>query len=317
VLVRTLACGICGSDLHRAAASRHDDQPCLILGHEFCAEILGYGPHTDGPIPIGGRVVSFPYIEGPKGLEVLGFTPDYPGGFSDRMVLGIDDLVAVPNGLSPTLAALTEPMAVGEHAVALATPAPGDVAMVIGCGPVGLAVILALRRRGTDPIIAVDFSPQRRLLAERIGADMTIDPKRESPYDSWGKFGIDGQDALALLAYAARKTPKRSLIFDCVGAPGIIGSIVNGAPLGATVVVVGACAQEDRFIPLRALTKELQLRFANAYTHDEFAMTLRRIADGGLDPSPILTREIGIEDIDDAFAALASPEEAKIVIRHR
>lgn len=316
VLVKTLACGICGSDLHRATASRQGGQPCLVLGHEFCAEVLDYGPQTSGPVAVGARVVSFPYIVGRTGLEVLGFSPDYPGGFSEHMVLSAADLVEVPNGLSPTLAALTEPLAVGEHAVAHGRPEVGDVAMVVGCGPVGLAVIIALRQRGMGPIIAVDFSPERRKMAESFGADVTVDPAKESPYDSWGKFGIDNGKEFALLAYAGRKKISRTIIFECVGAPGVIASVIDSAQLGATVVVAGACSKEDRFIPVNALTKELELRFVNGYSHDEFAGTLRHIAEGRIDVSAMVTRVIGIDEVNEAFSALSSPAEAKIVLCH-
>ena len=70
VLVRTLACGICGSDLHQVVRSK-DHGGSLILGHEYCAEILDYGPNTARPFPVGSKVVSFPYVAGPSGPEIV------------------------------------------------------------------------------------------------------------------------------------------------------------------------------------------------------------------------------------------------------
>src|SRR3546814_3842072 len=83
------------------------------------------------------------------------------------------------------LAALTEPMAVGWHAVEKSNLTPEDMPLVIGCGPVGLAVIAALKIKGVHPIIAADFSPARRKLAEVMGADIVIDPAKQSPYKAW------------------------------------------------------------------------------------------------------------------------------------
>ena len=88
----------------------------------------------------------------------------------------------VPNGLSPDLAALTEMMAVALHAVRRSEIGKGDVAIVVGCGPVGLAVICHLKARGVRTVVASDFSPGRRLLASRCGADVVVDPAVDSPY---------------------------------------------------------------------------------------------------------------------------------------
>ena len=315
VLVSTLACGICGSDLHQVVRSK-DRAGRLVMGHEFCAEIIDYGPDTSRPFPVGSRVVSFPYVPGPNGAEIIGYSQEYPGGFGQRMVLSVADLVRVPDGISPTVAALTEPLAVGEHAVALGRQEPGDVATVIGCGPIGLAVIVALRRRGCSPIIAADFSAERRALAEKLGADIVFDPARASPYSAWKDYGADWEAGNALVAYATREKRRRAVIYECVGAPGLIAASIAGAPIGSTIVVVGACMGEDQFVPSQALIKGVELRFSAAYSHDEFAATLRRIADSALDASAIITREVTLQEVDSAVTRLATPTEGKITIRH-
>src|SRR5881296_360844 len=88
------------------------------------------------------------------------------------MVLSELLALEVPNGLATEHAALTEPMAVGLHAVQKARLEPDDAPLVIGCGPVGLAVIAALRLCDVRPIVAADFSPRRRELAAALGADV-------------------------------------------------------------------------------------------------------------------------------------------------
>ena len=322
VLIRTVVCGICGSDLHRFhEATSHDgsstDSRPLVLGHEFCGELIDYGPDTVRTINPGKLVVSFPAIQTASGVEIVGFSERYPGGFAERMLLQADLMVEVPNGLSADLAALTEPMAVGEHAVARANMNAGDVAMVVGCGPVGLAVIAALRSRGLGPIVGVDFSAERRAIAEKLGADLLIDPAEVSPYSCWPDFGIDPLAQIAMHAYAMKEAVRRSVIFECVGAPGLIADVVKGAPIGATIVVAGACNAEDRFHPLSALVKEVELRFSNAYSLVEFARTLHRIAEGDLDVAPLITKTVELDQVQDAFEALSHPSDAKILLRHR
>ena len=189
VVVRSLSAGICGSDLHALADFPHftglmdsvgvpalDPGADCVFGHEFCAEIVEHGPDTAGTLPVGSRVCSVPIILGPTGVEQIGYSNAYPGALAEHMVLQELLLLPVPDALDTDLAALTEPLAVGEHAVGLADLHPGQPCLVVGCGPVGLAVIAALKGRGHGPVLAADFSPTRRRLAEAFGADEVIDP---------------------------------------------------------------------------------------------------------------------------------------------
>ena len=333
VLVRTRACGICGSDLHAAqhgpemvAALAEMGAPHvmdlardIVMGHEFAAEVVDYGPGTARRLAPGTPVCSMPLLPRPDGLRSLGFSNDVPGGYGELMVLSSDLVLPIPNGYPTELAALTEPMAVGLHAVGLATLTPHDVPLVIGCGPVGLAVIAALKFRGAGPIVAADFSPARRTQAERAGADVVVDPRATSPYTSWAEVAVARTSAEAapenLLAPTA--VPLRpGVIFECVGIPGIIDQIVRGAPSYARIVVVGVCMERDAFRPVLALGKELSLRFAFYYTGDEYAQTLAALAEGHIDIAPFVTGRIGLDGVPAAFAELAHPEQhVKILVR--
>ena len=175
VLVRTLCCGICGSDLHYAKHAPHmvemskripGRQPLdlsrdVVFGHEFCGEVLDYGPGTERKLKPGTLVCSMPVIPKADGHRTVGYSNDFPGGYAERMVLAAPLLLEVPNGLPADHAALTEPLAVGIHAVEKAALQENDAPLVVGCGPVGLAVIVGLRLKGVHPIIAADFSPIR------------------------------------------------------------------------------------------------------------------------------------------------------------
>jgi threonine dehydrogenase-like Zn-dependent dehydrogenase len=332
VLVRTLACGICGSDLH---ALRHGEEAVaalreigarkvmdlgrdVVMGHEFCAELVDYGPRTDRALPAGTVVCSVPMLPRADGIEMLGFSNEVPGAYGELLVLSRELLLPVPDGLGE-LAALTEPLAVGVHAVGLADLGPHDVPLVIGCGPVGLAVIAVLKFRGASPIVAADFSSTRRALARGIGADVVVDPAAASPYTSWQDAAVatTPEQAAAESLVAPSERPLRpAVIFECVGVPGVLDQIVRGAPAYARVVVVGVCMQPDTFRPMVALGKELRVKFAFYYSAAEYGETLRALADGKIDVTSMVTGRVGIDGIPGAFGELADPERhAKILIR--
>ena len=137
---------------------------------------------------MGTRVCSVPIVVTPTGVEQIGYSNTYPGALAEHMVLQEMLLLPVPDSLDTDLAALTEPLAVGEHAVGLSGLEPGQPCLVVGCGPVGLAVIAALKGRGHGPVLAADFSPTRRRLAEAFGADEVIDPADGVPPRPLGRL---------------------------------------------------------------------------------------------------------------------------------
>jgi 2-desacetyl-2-hydroxyethyl bacteriochlorophyllide A dehydrogenase len=310
VLVKTLACGICGSDLHAAKHAHRmvevtkripgrkpmDLSRDIVFGHEFCCEVLDYGPKTEKRIKPGTRVCSMPLMveaDGPKGM---GYSNTYVGGYAERMVLSAPLMLEVPNGLPTEHAALTEPLAVGVHAVEKANLAGDEAPLVVGCGPVGLAVIAALKLKGIRPIVAADFSPKRRELAALMGADIVVDPSAEDPY---GKLAPG----------------KRAAVFECVGVPGLIQQIFEKAPKDARIVIVGVCMETDKIEPLFAIFKELNLQFVLGYTPEEFARSLHLLADGKVDANALITGKVGLDGVKGAFEELGNPEKhTKILV---
>lgn len=330
VLVKTLACGICGSDLHALKHGHDMVQTSLetggsfimdlsqdvVMGHEFCAEILDHGPGTERIHKPGTRVCSLPTTVHNGISATVGYSNLVPGGFSQNMVLLESMLLAVPNGLSTASAALTEPMAVGLHAVRMARLNRTEIPLVIGCGPVGLAVISALKQEGVGPIIAVDYSAKRRQLAEMMGADEVIDPSLTSPYERWtdvAKFDAQG-NPMPVQPFSGQSY-RQGVFFECVGVPGVLDQIMAGAPKGCRIIVVGVCMEADQIRPLIAINKELNLQFVLAYQAEEFAQTLRNIAEGLIDVSPLITDTVGLGGVEQAFENLGDPEaHAKILV---
>src|SRR5262245_55957493 len=172
VIVRTLACAVCASDLHvlqhgrqLTEWSRAENGPFkmdldrpVVLGHEYCAEVIDYGPGTNRALPVGTLVTSSPVVIGAHGIAGVGLSNDYPGGFGEYMLFSEGLMRRVPDSLGARLASLTEPVSVGIYYVRVAELREGDVPLVIGCGAIGLAVVAALRRAGARPILAVDFA---------------------------------------------------------------------------------------------------------------------------------------------------------------
>jgi threonine dehydrogenase-like Zn-dependent dehydrogenase len=208
-------------------------------------------------------------------------------------------------------------MAVGVHAVAKARLEPDDAPLVIGCGPVGLAVIAALRVAGARPIVAADFSARRRELATALGADLVVDPARITPWQSWREAAVwrDAGRAPALPPWIPGPPLRPAVVFECVGVPGVLDQIMAAAPKGTRVVVVGVCMEADTIYPMLGISKELSLQFVLGYTPEEFAATLGHIADGAIPAAPLITGRVGVEGVAGAFEALASPEQhAKILV---
>jgi threonine dehydrogenase-like Zn-dependent dehydrogenase len=329
-LVRTLACGICGSDLHaRKHANRMvemaksvgrtpmDLSRDVVFGHEFCCEVVDYGPDTQRRLKPGTRVCSLPALATPTGPSGIGYSNDNVGGFAERMLLSESLLLEVPNGLPAEHAALTEPLAVGVHAVAKANIRGGEVPLVIGCGPIGLAVIAALRIRGLRPIVAADYSPARRARAEKMGADVVVDPACAQPYATWAEHAaMSDEEKVARPAFQAHLAAlKPALIFECVGVPGMLQQVFEGAPRDARIVVVGVCMESDRSEPMLGIMKELNVQYVLGYTPDEFESSLRLLAEGEVDAPSLVTGKVGLSGVAQAFEDLANPEaHTKIIV---
>src|SRR5260370_4889945 len=289
----------------------------VVFGHEFCCEILAYGPATERKLKTGTRVCSLPALLTSDGPQGIGYSNENIGGYAEGMLVSEALLLEVPNGLAAEHAALTEPLAVGVHAVAKADVRGDEVPLVIGCGPVGLAVIAALKLRGLHPIVAADYSPVRRALARRLGADIVVDPARTQPYATWAEHaGMSPEQKAARPPLQAwRPALKPGLIFECVGVPGLLQQVFEGAPRDARIVVVGVCMETDRSEPLVGIMKELNVQYVLGYTPDEFAYALRLIAEGEVDAASLVPATVGVDGVAQAFADLANPEQhTKIIV---
>lgn len=352
LLLEVVRCGICGSDLH---ARRHCDEVAdisaevgyedfmrssqsVVMGHEFSGRVADHGPGTKRAIGSGTPVVAMPLLRRSHSVHGIGLSAHAPGAYAEQVVVEESLAEPVPNGLAPEVAALTEPLAVGWHAVRRGEVKKGQVAVVVGCGPIGLSVITMLKARGVRTVIASDFSAGRRALASACGADAVLDPAETSPFASASDHEhlTGAPEVLGLAVETVEKLrrvpavpwwriwsaaeslgvkPKAPVVFECVGVPGVIDDIIAKAPFFSRIVVVGVCMAPDTLRPAMAINKEVDLRFVIGYTPPEFRQTLHMLADGKVDPRPMVTGTVGLGGVEAAFSALGDPEShAKILI---
>ena len=171
--------------------------------------------------------------------------------------------------------------------------ARGETALVLGRGPIGAAIIAALRNRGVEHIAAGDFSHTRQELATVMGPHEVLDPAQGSPFDT--------------------VTP--AVVFDAVGVPGMLNDVLRRAPARTRVVVVGVCMEPDTVMPFFGSVKEIGVQFVFGYDPAEFAESLRAIAEGEVDVGALITGEVGLDVVGAAFDGLATPDEhCKILV---
>lgn len=310
VLLRTRLCGICGSDLHQFKHAHEIDQLArsmgapgqdlskgMVLGHEYVGEIVDFGPDTQQTLAKGDRVVSVPFLLRDGVPVPIGANVEVDGAYAEYFLGSEALLLKIPDGVPDAAAALVEPLGIGVHAVAKSfLDGDSHPCVILGCGPIGLAIAAVLRMRGVSVIIASDFSPKRRELAQAMGATTTVHPKETSPFTKLP----EGRPAI---------------VFDCTGVRGVLSQAIVEAPVGSQIVVAGIPQGEDSFNPMIAIAKELNLQFVLYYAPEEFAEALAAIAEGKLDWRPLVTGTVGLEGIADAFDALGDPEvHAKIMI---
>ncbi|MFY8274253.1 alcohol dehydrogenase catalytic domain-containing protein [Pseudoalteromonas sp. SSDWG2] len=313
VLVKSLACGICGSDLHIA---RHADEVAdiydklgvmskeamasapMMLGHEFCAEVVSYGDNTPQRFAPGTRVTCVPMLMSMGGAGV-GVTPGIHGAYSEYFIVDEQLLLAVPDNLPSVGAAITEPMAVGMHAVNRAGIDKDCVALVAGCGAIGLATIAALKHMGVTEIVASDLQAKNRDIALQFGASHSVDAAIE--------------DEVALAAKIA--DGRRVVIFECIGVHQLINGFIERAPAHSTLVITGIHTAMTQVNFGFATVKEMDIKFSYYYTPEEFAQSLELLAGGDVPWEKMCTATVGMDGVSHAFdTLLGKHDHIKVVI---
>lgn len=306
LLIRVHRCGICGTDLHMTDAhSVFNPPPGSIIGHEFAGEVVALGEGTQGAWKEGDRLAALPYIGCGECVHCLAGDPtqcarvrsqpsgEASGGYAEYSAVSAMDSVKLSSDLSWEEGAFVEPVAVGIHAVAKAAMTVGAKILIIGAGPVGLAVAACARLGGAASVVVAARTDRRAQLALTMGASefMLADEKLG---DNFAKF--------------AGGMPE--IVVECAGVPGMMDLAAGLAAPRGRVVMAGACLQTETFVPIVATMKELTYQFAVCYTRQEFALAEKLISGRRIDPMPMFDGTVTLDQLPERFEELRSDKRA-------
>jgi (R,R)-butanediol dehydrogenase/meso-butanediol dehydrogenase/diacetyl reductase len=307
MVLRVTGAGICGSDLHALELGLPAGQ---VLGHEFAGIVDRIGEGVEG-FKEGQAVCSIPAIgcgscgacaagrriqcsrgrlTGLRGLH---------GAYAQYVLVGAYEAIPLPETLDPALGALVEPLSVSLQAVERAHLRIGEPVLVLGAGPIGLAAIIWARIAGAGDIIASDPIARRRELALACGATVACDPRATDP--------------VTAVRQASGKRPP--VVIDAAGVTGSFMEAGQAVEMEGRVVIVGLHPGIDEIRPLRLMGRNVHIDFSNwAYDH-HFRTTVRMIGLGRLDPTPMVTARIGLDEAPETYLRLRKPsEEGKVLI---
>ena len=310
MLVRTRACGICASDLHfmdhpegdaddDTGLSLHDVDADIVMGHEYCAEVVDYGPDTERTFAPGTRVSSLPILFTPEGVRIIGQHPDAPGAFGEYFLMSPAIAQVVPNGLPDELVSVADAISVGWSYATRAAVSANEVPMVIGCGAIGLATIATLKALGVGPIVAVDFVATRRETARAMGADVLVDPAAVSPYAAWREVAFGAPDAVHDILNLAGGTG--CVVFECVGVPGVLDGIVRGCERGTRVFSAGGPPEGEHLHTMTAKRKGLNVQFGGGPSMEHWNEAFAAVCSGAIDVTPMVGHTVDLAGVPAAL----------------
>lgn len=310
-VIRVRHCGVCGTDLHTTEQHRDPGAGPVILGHEFAGEIVALGKDAPAGWAVGDRLTSLPFLGCGDCLPCRLGTPwrcvarrvlgseEATGGFAEYMQVHLNEAVRLPDPVTWQQGALVEPLAVALHAVRrVERGLSGRNILVMGAGPIGLAVVLWCSFFGARHVVVSELDPGRGAMARDFGATGLIDARG---------------DVAAQFRDAAGCDP--DLVIECVGVPGMIAQAIDVAPYGAELLIVGFCMEDDRILPAAAMVKELSVRFAIAHDKSDFQFVVDMLAAGRINADRMVTDVVGFSGFPAAFDALRHPaSQCKILL---
>ncbi|MCV7445582.1 zinc-binding dehydrogenase [Mycobacterium paraense] len=303
LLLRTLSTAICASDVHfmdhpelavddPTGRSLYDPDRDIVLGHEFVGEVIGHGPGCTDRFAVGSRVTAMPVRlvdGGAGGMRIIGQHPDAQGSFGELLVVSEVAAKPVPGDVASDAVALTDAFAVGEFYVRSANIQPGEIPIVIGAGAIGLSAVAALAGRAIEPIVVADYKPDRLALAREFGAHVAVNPAEKPAFDAFREVR------------AERGLPGPAVVFECVGAAGLIQNIVESAEMATRIYCAGGWYTGDTLDVTTATRQGVTIQFGGGPHPQDWYGTLDAIAAGRLDPLPSVGRIIGLDEVPDAL----------------
>ena len=293
VVVKVGRCGICGSDLHMTEDAAYGCQHGDVLGHEFAGEVVALGREVEG-LRTGDLVSVIPlkscgHCEHCRRGEVQWCAQFglQGGGYAEYAVTRPNQCIKLGTDVSLADGAIIEPLAVALHGVNLSGLKAGDKALVLGAGPIGLAVAFWAKRFGAAKVAVQDIAEFQRQRALDMGADaFVVDP--QDPVGS-AERGLGG---------------KADIVFECVGIPGLIAQAVEKVRPRGTILLLGLCTRPDTFNSFAMLSKEVRLVTSAFFTAPEYQASLDALAEGAMEPRLLVTDTISLMETPEVFESL-------------
>lgn len=311
VLIRNKVCGVCGTDVHifHGEPGSADVHPPVILGHEYAGEVVEVGEAVTTVKP-GDHVTVDPNIycgqceycrNGKKQLctdmQAVGVTRN--GGFAEYSVVPEAQAFFIRKDIPYPYAAMTEPLACCLHGIDLAEIKPGNTVLIVGGGAIGLILLQLAKLAGAGKLVLSEPNGQRRAVAEKLGADYTINPLADDAKDQYFAFTGSGAD----------------VVIECAGNNASVDSAFAFAKKGATVVLFSV-PKPDAVYGLGlfdVFKKELTIKgsFVNPDTH---LRAVELINASKVDFSDIITHTYNLHELADAIAMQTSADSIKVVV---
>jgi len=298
VIAVTLA-GVCGSDYSLYHGKFGVPLP-VVPGHEGMGIVKEVGPGVSN-VSVGQRVVIQPNFAcwncdlcnsklDNICHEKVRLGIDINGVFAQYVKVSGRYAWPVPEGLDDQTAALTEPLAVAAHGVKVLPPAEGDRVLIIGAGVIGLLTLLLVKLEGAD-VTVLDPLTEHLSLAEVMGADSA--------------FRVGGD-----------KEPKPSsfdLIYETCGVPSALADAIGLAAPGGRIALLGLPGDDYPVPATQIVRKELSIVGSMIYT-DEFPGVLELLQSGRIDPSPLISKVIGLDDLENTIKNFNAPDRFKVLV---
>lgn len=293
VLIKVAYAGICGSDLHIYKKGMFIQNIPETMGHEFSGTVIKTGSKVHS-LQAGDRVTANPMVTcgnciacrtGHRGsCETLGFIGEVRSGcFAEYIALPQEDVIKAPPDIDLKKLALAEPLAVALNICRQAKPAPTDKVLIVGPGPIGLLTALALKNVcGLENPTILGRSPARLSIAKALGMKTTTQLGDDSYFD---------------------------LIIEAAGNETALSTAVAHALPGGKICVVSIFEDDFIFDINTIVAKQLSIIGCNVYETRHIQESTKLLADGIIDPSPLVTDTYDLADCREAFAALCSEDK--------
>lgn len=311
VLIKVKYCGVCGTDIHifNGDGGSFEVTPPLIPGHEFAGIVEKVGSAVTA-VKVGDRVSADPndmcgecyFCKNAMQhfcTNNIGVGTTVDGGFAEYVIIREKQVYKFADGLSFIEAAMAEPISCCLHGIDLCNIKSGDTVLVMGGGPIGMIMMQLARNAGASKVIMSEPVEEKRELAKKLGATLTINPLEE--------------DVEAVLGDYCNNV---NVVIECVGNIHTQADAIKFAGKGATVMYFGLAAPEES-LPLKpddVFKKELKITssFINPYT---FERAIQVLESQTIDLESLITNIVPLDEIADVFTKPEYRRTGKVMIQ--